>query len=1851
MHGSPLTTTPRGTPSRRGKSPRFSSESLGQAGSSTLPSSKPGNKPGNTFVSCLDIPVQGAIPIDGESRTNSSAMEVTQSNLPESKRAPRKSKTEALAALNNQSRSSSVSLDEMDETEDLAAKYRHMPAILVTPHLDLSTVKTWTPRVSAAATRTPRPFGLTDCPEFHPTREEFKDPMAYITTISAEASQYGICKIIPPRDWKMPFVTDTESFRFKTRLQRLNNIEASSRAKLNFLEQLYQFHKQQGNSRVVVPTINHKPLDLWLLRKEVHKLGGYDAVTKAKKWSDLGRILGYRGIPGLSTQIKNSYTRVILPFEHYCDRGRSSPAASANVTRDMDQKMTSVEESLGKSTRLSTTAPSTQQAGPPGSPLTATSSPLSEPVDETEPKEQSEKPPSPRLRRSSRMTSVEQTPKKPLPLAVPGPLPTPVFYDRQKPDVKIGTPEVRTPNQAGSVPSPTSLREQQNCEICHKKNRGDEMLLCDGCDCGFHMFCLDPALDSIPKEQWFCYTCLAGAGGDFGFDEGEEHSLSSFQARDKEFRRLWFESHRPANAHIPPEPSDITKNRVGSVYVSEHDVEEEFWRLVQSPKETVEIEYGADIHSTTHGSAMPTMETHPLEPYSRDPWNLNNIPILPDSLLRFIKSDISGMTVPWTYVGMTFSTFCWHNEDHYTYSINYMHWGETKTWYGIPGQDAEKFEAAIKSEAPDLFESQPDLLFQLVTLMNPERLTEAGVKVHACNQRAGEFVVTFPKAYHAGFNHGLNFNEAVNFALPDWLKLGRECVQRYRDHRKLPVFSHDELLITITQQSQSIKTAMWLIDTLREMTDRELLDRQKARTLGFPESLEEKDRPEDQYQCTVCKAFCYLSQITCACSTKVVCVDHHDLLCETRGAQHLILRKRFPDEELTETLTKFAERAAAPATWQRKLLKVLSESARPNLRTLRALLAEGDRINYLLPEMANLRKCVTRANEWVDSANSFTIRKQSRKRSRRSKGRSTEITSEDPGDRPDRGLDDLYALLREIQTLGFECTEMGVLRAIAEEAEEVKRKASELLSTMPSEDEREDFLADCKRLLLEGSSVNVLLDELSEVEKIVDREQLLTEMETKLDDNEPIITLEEVRHFLTRARQCNLPEDNKYMEMLHARQREGNDWETRARNVLDQPIKTIEELNEFADMDSNIPIDPTVLNRLMTCRAKALDFEKQAKAWLACENSETKARIPDVMRLASRASKDFSIYSVQLLKRSADIAADLELRCENVLRNRYFNNDEDVFSAIAKWKEYAQAHLNMFALPNFDQLEKQVRKHELWLQTIPWYCPEHNETHSQEVLDDVLENTRPEDDLPPNDEFFTCICNSSVRPPPNGSASDAVQCDHCFARFHGECAKNGGSCPFCDHQHWNGTIHKQRNFHFCFLPTIMAGAPDVSRNYSDDYKKLEIIVHRVDRLSAIIGQFLSYTSVPEHQLPEYLPQVRHYMRKLFKIQFAVSPNPEISFGLDLAGLHRILASRPVVTRPKKRRKPRFTFGQDVDNDWTDGTRCICRGRMTILDSIHKVECELCNRRYHKGCVFLPDNKIPTHPMTHFTCPICCLRKGKTYPYSEVRVIAAGEKRPLDVYVDTKQMLDAYSKSIIFKQMPPPQAPTLFVELVQFHAGSDGASIPTPSNSRPVSHRAIPSYPPPPPLPPSYAHAHHGPPPSMTHAPPPPSVSTFHSSAAPPPPPWSRWAPTSTPTMPPSTQRRAPNGEGPRTIAPYPPPQPTSRKRKHPEEMQHHHHHHHHHHPRPEDDNRLISSYPLKRHAGPSLTPTPISTPPRPVQTLSPSLAMIVSPTNQAVLSSPRGAQLPPLMRNGANGSPILPPVKSLMSGDSRGPPL
>lgn len=62
-------------------------------------------------------------------------------------------------------------------------------------------------------------------------------------------------------------------------------------------------------------------------------------------------------------------------------------------------------------------------------------------------------------------------------------------------------------------------------------------------------------------------------------------------------------------------------------------------------------------------------------------------------------------------------------------------------------------------------------------------------------QNAGEYVLTFPRAYHAGFNCGFNCAEAVNVAPVDWLAHGQNAVELYSKETRKTSLSHDKLLL------------------------------------------------------------------------------------------------------------------------------------------------------------------------------------------------------------------------------------------------------------------------------------------------------------------------------------------------------------------------------------------------------------------------------------------------------------------------------------------------------------------------------------------------------------------------------------------------------------------------------------------------------------------------------------------------------------------------------------------------------------------------------------------------------------------------------------------------------------------------------------------------------------------------------------------------------------------------------------------------------------------------------------------------------------------------------------------------
>jgi histone demethylase JARID1 len=224
---------------------------------------------------------------------------------------------------------------------------------------------------------------------------------------------------------------------------------------------------------------------------------------------------------------------------------------------------------------------------------------------------------------------------------------------------------------------------------------------------------------------------------------------------------------------------------------------------------------------------------------------------------------------------MLFSSFCWHAEDLWMYSINYNHFGAPKTWYGVPGDYIKQVEKAIRDHVPGLFVDEPDLMLKLVTQIVPSALTASGVPVYGAVQNEREFIITFPRAYHAGFNQGFNCAEAVNFATDDWIRYGRAAVCEYARHRRVPVFALDQLIVGIASlKGASVDVLDDMRATVTSQRDWREYWRRHGITLWTALTV---GRTAVAELCALCKQFCYLAHIRCSCKPRrVVCLRHID---------------------------------------------------------------------------------------------------------------------------------------------------------------------------------------------------------------------------------------------------------------------------------------------------------------------------------------------------------------------------------------------------------------------------------------------------------------------------------------------------------------------------------------------------------------------------------------------------------------------------------------------------------------------------------------------------------------------------------------------------------------------------------------------------------------------------------------------------------------------------------------------------------------------------------------------------------------------------------------------------------------
>ncbi|KAK3434357.1 hypothetical protein EUGRSUZ_D01851 [Eucalyptus grandis] len=426
-------------------------------------------------------------------------------------------------------------------------------------------------------------------------------------------------------------------------------------------------------------------------------------------------------------------------------------------------------------------------------------------------------------------------------------------------------------------------RYDQICELCKSGLHGEVMLLCDRCNKGWHIYCLSPPLKQVPSGNWYCLECLNSNEDNFGFVPGKEFSMEDFKRIADRAKKKWF----------------------GSGSVSRVQVEKKFWEIVEGSVGKVEVMYGSDLDTSVYGSGFPrvnderpdSVESKVWDEYRASPWNLNNLPKLKGSMLHAVHNSIAGVMVPWLYVGMLFSSFCWHFEDHCFYSMNYHHWGEPKCWYSVPGSESSAFEKVMRETLPDLFDAQPDLLFQLVTMLNPSVLQKNGVPVYSILQEPGNFVITFPRSFHGGFNFGLNCAEAVNFAPADWIPHGKYSSELYRLYRKPAVLSHEELLCVVAKSNYDRKASPFLAKELLRIYTKEKSWRERLWKNGIvksspmlPRTSPECVGTEEDPKCIICQQYLYLSAVVCDCRPSAfVCLEHWQHICECKPSKHCLL--------------------------------------------------------------------------------------------------------------------------------------------------------------------------------------------------------------------------------------------------------------------------------------------------------------------------------------------------------------------------------------------------------------------------------------------------------------------------------------------------------------------------------------------------------------------------------------------------------------------------------------------------------------------------------------------------------------------------------------------------------------------------------------------------------------------------------------------------------------------------------------------------------------------------------------------------------------------------------------------------
>nr|XP_025688567.1 lysine-specific demethylase REF6 isoform X3 [Arachis hypogaea] len=205
------------------------------------------------------------------------------------------------------------------------------------------------------------------------------------------------------------------------------------------------------------------------------------------------------------------------------------------------------------------------------------------------------------------------------------------------------------------------------------------------------------------------------------WQSGENYTFQEFEAKAKAFEKSYLKKHHLHHqGHRKGGGGGGGSGGLGPL-----EVETLFW------KATVDKPFSVEYANDMPGSAFSRKcREECAAALAESAWNMREISRANGSLLRFMKEEIPGVTSPMVYLAMLFSWFAWHVEDHDLHSLNYLHMGSGKTWYGVPRDAAVAFEDVVRVHGYGS-EINPLVTFSTLgeknTVMSPEVLINAGV--------------------------------------------------------------------------------------------------------------------------------------------------------------------------------------------------------------------------------------------------------------------------------------------------------------------------------------------------------------------------------------------------------------------------------------------------------------------------------------------------------------------------------------------------------------------------------------------------------------------------------------------------------------------------------------------------------------------------------------------------------------------------------------------------------------------------------------------------------------------------------------------------------------------------------------------------------------------------------------------------------------------------------------------------------------------------------------------------------------------------------------------------------------------